>query len=42
MSLTSESKAALGREHFGLSNVCIYLFFAFGFFKGKQCIVLQL
>lgn len=42
MSLTSESKAALGRENFELFNVCIYLFFGFGFFKGNQCIALQL
>lgn len=42
MSLTSESKAALGRERFKLSNICIYLLLSFGFFKGKQYIVLQL
>lgn len=38
----SESKGVLRREHFGLSNVCIYNFFGFKFFKGKQYIVLQL
>lgn len=34
-SLISESKAALGREHFELSNVRIYLCFGLGFFQGK-------
>lgn len=40
-SLANESKTTLGRQCFGPSNVCMFIYLALDFFKRKQFIVLQ-